>query len=131
MVDLVGIEPTTSSMPWKRAPKLRHRPTFIREGLSKYSVLIVSKSRNIRQPPHMPVGAPMLQSFGLRSFRSEAPESTGSAGKDWSRCSSLALSIGIFRNMGQHEYRYSRHHARNLYCRWGRLARALGGQWLF
>jgi hypothetical protein len=26
-VDLVGIEPTTSSMPWKRAPKLRHRPT--------------------------------------------------------------------------------------------------------
>ena len=27
MVDLVGIEPTTSSMPWKRAPKLRHRPT--------------------------------------------------------------------------------------------------------
>jgi hypothetical protein len=28
MVDLVGIEPTTSSMPWKRAPKLRHRPTF-------------------------------------------------------------------------------------------------------
>jgi hypothetical protein len=28
LVDLVGIEPTTSSMPWKRAPKLRHRPTF-------------------------------------------------------------------------------------------------------
>ena len=28
MVDLVGIEPTTSSMPWKRAPKLRHRPTL-------------------------------------------------------------------------------------------------------
>jgi hypothetical protein len=27
LVDLVGIEPTTSSMPWKRAPKLRHRPT--------------------------------------------------------------------------------------------------------
>jgi hypothetical protein len=27
-VDLVGIEPTTSSMPWKRAPKLRHRPTL-------------------------------------------------------------------------------------------------------
>ena len=26
-MDLVGIEPTTSSMPWKRAPKLRHRPT--------------------------------------------------------------------------------------------------------
>jgi hypothetical protein len=30
MVDLVGIEPTTSSMPWKRAPKLRHRPTVLR-----------------------------------------------------------------------------------------------------
>ena len=28
LVDLVGIEPTTSSMPWKRAPKLRHRPTY-------------------------------------------------------------------------------------------------------
>ena len=28
LVDLVGIEPTTSSMPWKRAPKLRHRPTL-------------------------------------------------------------------------------------------------------
>ena len=27
MVDLIGIEPMTSSMPWKRAPKLRHRPT--------------------------------------------------------------------------------------------------------
>jgi hypothetical protein len=30
LVDLVGIEPTTSSMPWKRAPKLRHRPTCCR-----------------------------------------------------------------------------------------------------
>ena len=30
-MDLVGIEPTTSSMPWKRAPKLRHRP--IQRGL--------------------------------------------------------------------------------------------------
>ena len=29
-MDLVGIEPTTSSMPWKRAPKLRHRPTLSR-----------------------------------------------------------------------------------------------------
>ncbi len=29
-MDLVGIEPTTSSMPWKRAPKLRHRPTMLR-----------------------------------------------------------------------------------------------------
>jgi hypothetical protein len=29
LVDLVGIEPTTSSMPWKRAPKLRHRPTLL------------------------------------------------------------------------------------------------------
>ena len=28
-MDLVGIEPTTSSMPWKRAPKLRHRPTLL------------------------------------------------------------------------------------------------------
>ena len=27
LVDLIGIEPMTSSMPWKRAPKLRHRPT--------------------------------------------------------------------------------------------------------
>jgi hypothetical protein len=31
LVDLVGIEPTTSSMPWKRAPKLRHRPTLQRQ----------------------------------------------------------------------------------------------------
>ena len=34
LVDLVGIEPTTSSMPWKRAPKLRHRPT--RKGQLSY-----------------------------------------------------------------------------------------------
>jgi hypothetical protein len=33
MVDLVGIEPTTSSMPWKRAPKLRHRPTCKRDSI--------------------------------------------------------------------------------------------------
>jgi hypothetical protein len=32
LVDLVGIEPTTSSMPWKRAPKLRHRPTCCSRG---------------------------------------------------------------------------------------------------
>ena len=43
MVDLVGIEPTTSSMPWKRAPKLRHRPTcckdatFLLSPLRRYS----------------------------------------------------------------------------------------------
>ena len=34
-MDLVGFEPTTSSMPWKRAPKLRHRPT--RGGPSQYN----------------------------------------------------------------------------------------------
>src|SRR5208283_4651301 len=43
LVDLVGIEPTTSSMPWKRAPKLRHRPTcckdatFLLSPLRRYS----------------------------------------------------------------------------------------------
>ena len=28
MVDLVGIEPTTSSMPWKRAPSCATGPLF-------------------------------------------------------------------------------------------------------
>jgi hypothetical protein len=28
MVDLVGIEPTTSSMPWKRAPSCATGPRF-------------------------------------------------------------------------------------------------------
>src|SRR3984885_50166 len=39
MVDLVGIEPTTSSMPWKRAPKLRHRPTCCRDATFPFSLL--------------------------------------------------------------------------------------------
>ena len=47
MVDLVGIEPTTSSMPWKRAPKLRHRPT--KAGNSP----IVSTRDPIRQTPRL------------------------------------------------------------------------------
>ena len=28
LVDLIGIEPMTSSMPWKRAPSCGHRPTL-------------------------------------------------------------------------------------------------------
>ena len=39
LVDLVGIEPTTSSMPWKRAPKLRHRPTCCGDATLLFSPL--------------------------------------------------------------------------------------------
>src|SRR3954451_4500652 len=40
LVDLVGIEPTTSSMPWKRAPKLRHRPTCCGDATSLFSLFV-------------------------------------------------------------------------------------------
>src|ERR1039458_9436104 len=39
LVDLSGIEPMTSSMPWKRAPKLRHRPTYFRDATCLLSPL--------------------------------------------------------------------------------------------
>jgi len=47
LVDLVGIEPTTSSMPWKRAPKLRHRPTSagLQPSYSRFSWLDPSMLR--------------------------------------------------------------------------------------
>ena len=44
-MDLVGIEPTTSSMPWKRAPKLRHRPTCCGDA----TFLLSPLARSIRQ----------------------------------------------------------------------------------
>ena len=47
MVDLVGIEPTTSSMPWKRAPKLRHRPT----GCKDATFLLSLVGRNSSNSP--------------------------------------------------------------------------------
>ena len=40
LVDLIGIEPMTSSMPWKRAPKLRHRPTCWRSNFSILSTAV-------------------------------------------------------------------------------------------
>src|SRR5690242_13039678 len=38
MVDLVGIEPTTSSMPWKRAPSCATGPH--RRGILTYSIVV-------------------------------------------------------------------------------------------
>ena len=55
-MDLVGIEPTTSSMPWKRAPKLRHRPTpagnsSILFGCNRFVKLREERLREERQKP--------------------------------------------------------------------------------
>jgi len=47
-VDLIGIEPMTSSMPWKRAPKLRHRPTLFSVAVT-CNFLSVYDSRGVRQ----------------------------------------------------------------------------------
>jgi hypothetical protein len=38
MVDLVGFEPTTSSMPWKRAPNCATGPLYARKNTSKDGV---------------------------------------------------------------------------------------------
>jgi hypothetical protein len=48
MVDLVGIEPTTSSMPWKRAPKLRHRPTRLVVSILYEPAGIVNGCKHVR-----------------------------------------------------------------------------------
>src|SRR5579864_7719062 len=71
LVDLVGIEPTTSSMPWKRAPKLRHRPTS--SGGCNFTILAVAGG--IRQsaladrvgPPH--AGAGLSATYQKRSCK--------------------------------------------------------------
>ena len=39
MVDLVGIEPTTSSMPWKRAPSCATGPHWWEAGIPAASIL--------------------------------------------------------------------------------------------
>ena len=58
LVDLVGIEPTTSSMPWKRAPKLRHRPTCCKDATLLFSLLKQVSSNHARQinPESIPAG---------------------------------------------------------------------------
>ena len=47
MVDLVGIEPTTSSMPWKRAPSCATGPLF--EG-HNYELSVADNYRYSRRP---------------------------------------------------------------------------------
>ena len=59
LVDLIGIEPMTSSMPWKRAPSCATGPH--REG---YNSPIVSAVHSIRQTRHFPALCP---SHGLAS----------------------------------------------------------------
>jgi hypothetical protein len=41
LVDLVGIEPTTSSMPWKRAPSCATGPLEVRKGSSILAYLFM------------------------------------------------------------------------------------------
>src|SRR6185369_13636920 len=43
MVDLVGIEPTTSSMPWKRAPSCATGPLVYRGTAGKLTYLIFAQ----------------------------------------------------------------------------------------
>ncbi len=58
MVDLVGIEPTTSSMPWKRAPSCATGPRFDFNDLDKVAKTtpyqIVPNFWNLSQPQVTP-----------------------------------------------------------------------------
>ena len=45
LVDLVGIEPTTSSMPWKRAPSCATGPLFMRGQLLWFNSRLASTRR--------------------------------------------------------------------------------------
>jgi hypothetical protein len=47
LVDLIGIEPMTSSMPWKRAPSCATGP--LEEGLRLFSRMHPSKSTRTRR----------------------------------------------------------------------------------
>src|ERR1700678_4824779 len=51
MVDLVGIEPTTSSMPWKRAPSCATGPLSRRTPLPQQRLMYFLLAVRVRQTP--------------------------------------------------------------------------------
>jgi hypothetical protein len=59
-VDLVGIEPTTSSMPWKRAPSCATGPFDWRVLINSYARALVSQTFSPPKSPtivHPPTGS--------------------------------------------------------------------------
>ena|GEM_PF-2911799 len=70
MVDLVGIEPTTSSMPWKRAPSCATGPLWGGAALnSKAPQLILSQRDTLVKPATNHSGETPGESTGLGPVR--------------------------------------------------------------
>ncbi len=80
LVDLVGIEPTTSSMPWKRAPSCATGPRsagqlfYCRGSLGDKSISILWRSGSNRRPPR--------QAGARRCFNLSNQSTLGGPGRD-------------------------------------------------